>query len=241
MCEEGSTSLRRWHSSPDLQDEEQRLGNQVTFKVGQLKIAHNLLSYKVGSMGNEALPPSLKMADRVCVCLCRDWPAGVASRGRPPSIRGSAGGAREVVVCGFRCERTVAGASGHPAWVERHACRVWRAPCLPAWWTAAPGKSRWRLRSSFPGAKHLPCGPASFTWGQSCARPDSRPRSRPTTVQVPAPLPVPAFLLQARNRWRRGPWPWSGEIRGRSSPLPPFLHLPYAGWECPGFLASLEC
>ncbi|XP_020934965.1 actin-related protein 3B isoform X11 [Sus scrofa] len=63
----------------------------------------------------------------------------VGGREHPGSQRRRCGGSREPAAWGQYCERTAAGPPGPPAWAERHACLAWRAPCLPAWWTAAPG------------------------------------------------------------------------------------------------------
>lgn len=103
----------------------------------------------------------------------------VGGREHPGSQRRRCGGSREPAAWGQCCERTAAGPPGPPAWAERHACLAWRAPCLPAWWTAAPGKTRGRPPRP-RAAPHL-----------SAVRPLSHleaprpgPGSRPTPVQV---------------------------------------------------------
>lgn len=52
--------------------------------------------------------------------------------------------------------------------------RAWRAPCLPAWWTAAPGKSRGRPLRPRRACPCLPRGPAPWSH-LGCPGPGSRP------------------------------------------------------------------
>lgn len=97
---------------------------------------------------------------------------------RASGLRGPrCGGSREPGARGERGERTAAGPSGPPAWAERRACGGWRAPCLPAWWTAAPGKSR--------SAEHLPRGPPSLACARVLATPEQVEATRPAP---PRPL-----------------------------------------------------
>lgn len=138
---------------------------------------------------------------------------GAASRGRPPSIRAPGGGAAEAPGSGRRGERTAAAPPRPPAWAKRHARRAWRAPCLPAWWTAAPGKSRRRPPRSraarpCPGAEHLLRGPPRLTW---------RPHDAPPL----APARLPAATCAPRPRLRApGPRAAAAHPEGRRSPPP---------------------
>lgn len=172
--------------------------------MSQLKIVPNLLSSKVGHVGNEAAPPALRMAvggaglEAGRACAHRDWPAGVTlSRGRLPSIRAPAAALRRLpgAGCAGRARRAdgcgVSGAAGGGS--EQRAGRAWRVPCLPAWWTAAPGKSR--RRPPRPGSKHLPrCPPLSplrrARWGAWRQEPPSPFAAHLALRRAGAPWPL---------------------------------------------------
>lgn len=107
--------------------------------------------------------------------------------------RGSRGGAAEAPGSGRRgasagpARREEGGGSSGASRVGRAArCRAWRAPCLPAWWTAAPGKSA--------GAEHLPRGrPLSPRPDPGCRAPHAGGGS-PRSPGREAPRAEPAHL-----------------------------------------------
>lgn len=138
----------------------------------------------------------------------------VGGREHPGSQRRRCGGSREPAAWGQCCERTAAGPPGPPAWAERHACLAWRAPCLPAWWTAAPGKTRGRpprpraaphlsaVRPLSPGG----APPRARVAADTCAGAD----------RGPAPRPVPPRPSLAPNSTRsEGGLPSSLTLMGR--------------------------
>ena len=141
----------------------------------------------------------------------------------PGSRQRRCGGSRERAARRERGKGTAAGPLGQPAWTERRACRAWRAPCLPAWWTAAPGKSRGcpprslaaplqpRRRAPARGPPPLSPGGAppgarvsADSWAGSGGRPVSAPHSSPPRPRGPRAELAPLDAKRTEGRSRAG-------------------------------------